>query len=166
MAIGVAAAAVGLVGVAFVLSSRRDMTPERARGSAMLPGLEARAAEVGAVEVLRGNATVRLDRGADGSWVLVGNDGYPARGELVRAMLVSVAGLTVDDRMTAKRDRHSELGLAVRLNDEAENLAGARLHDRDAERLALEHRLQLILLFAPTAVLGPSQFVSQPRTLA
>jgi hypothetical protein len=29
MAIGVAAAAVGLVGVAFVLSSRREMTPER-----------------------------------------------------------------------------------------------------------------------------------------
>ena len=44
--------------------------------------------------------------------VLVGNDGYPARGELVRAMLVSVAGLAVDDRMPAKRDRHGELGLA------------------------------------------------------
>jgi len=111
-AITVALAAAALVGAAALLSKSRDMTPERARGSAMLPGLEARAAEVGAVEVLRGNATVRLDRGADGSWVLVGNDGYPARGELVRAMLVSVAGLTVDDRMTAKRGRHGELGLA------------------------------------------------------
>ena len=53
MAIGVVAGAVGLVGVAFVLSSRRDMTPERERGSALLPGLEAKAPEIGAVEVLR-----------------------------------------------------------------------------------------------------------------
>ena len=111
-AITVALAAVALVGAAALLSKSRDMTPARARGSAMLPGLEARAGDVGAVEVLRGNATVRLERGANGSWALAGNDGYPARGELVRAMLVSVAGLTVDDRMTAKRDRHSELGLA------------------------------------------------------
>ena len=111
-AITVALAAAALVGAAAWLSKSRGMTPERARGSAMLPGLEARAGDVGAVEVLRGNATVRLDRNADGTWALAGNDGYPARGELVRAMLVSVAGLTVDDRMTAKRDRHGELGLA------------------------------------------------------
>ena len=111
-AIGVALAAVALVGAAAWLSKSRDMTPARERGSAMLPGLEARADEIGAVEVLRGNATVRLDRREDGGWSLVGNDGYPARGELVRAMLVSVAGLTVDDRMTAKRERHGELGLA------------------------------------------------------
>ena len=112
MAIGVAAGAVGLVGVAFVLSSRRDMTPERERGSALLPGLEAKAPEIGAVEVLRGNATVRLERQPDDRWTLVTNDGYPARAELVRALLVSVAGLTVDDRMTAKKERHGELGLA------------------------------------------------------
>ena len=56
------------------------------------------------------------------------------------------------------------IGLAVRLNNEAEHLAGARFHDRDAERIALEHRLHVILLFAPPAVLGPSRFVSQPRT--
>lgn len=112
MAIGVVAGAVGLVGVAFVLSSRRDMTPERERGSALLPGLEAKAPEIGAVEVLRGNATVRLERQPDDRWTLVTNDGYPARAELVRALLVSVAGLTVDDRMTAKKERHGELGLA------------------------------------------------------
>ena len=111
-AITVAVAAAALVGAAAWLSRSRDMTPERARGSAMLPNLESRAGEVGAVELLRGNATVRLDRTADGGWALAGNDGYPARGELVRAMLVSIAGLAVDDRMTAKRGRHGELGLA------------------------------------------------------
>ncbi len=111
-AIKVAVAAVALVGAAAWLSRSRDMTPERGRGTPMLPGLEAKADEIVAVEVLRGSATVRLDRQPDGSWALATNDSYPARKELVRAMLVSIAGLTVDDRMTAKRERHGELGLA------------------------------------------------------
>ena len=112
MAIKVALAAAALVGAAWFLASKRGATPERERGQPMLPGLEARAEEVGAVEVLRGSATVRLERQPDGTWAIATNDSYPARGELVRAMLVSVAGLTVDDRMTAKKDRHGELGLA------------------------------------------------------
>lgn len=112
MAIRIAVAAVALVGAAWFLASKRGATPERERGQPMLPGLEARAEEVGAVEVLRGSATVRLERQPDGTWAIATNDSYPARGELVRAMLVSLAGLTVDDRMTAKKDRHGELGLA------------------------------------------------------
>ena len=111
-AIKVAVAAVALVGAAAWLSRSRDLSPERERGAPMLPGLEAKADEIAAVEVLRGNATVRLDRQPDGSWALASNDSYPARKELVRAMLVSIAGLTVDDRMTAKKERHAELGLA------------------------------------------------------
>lgn len=112
LAVKVAVAALVLVGAAWFLSSRRAASPERERGQPMLPGLESRAAEVGAVEVLRGNATVRLERQPDGSWAIATNDSYPARGELVRAMLVSLAGLTVDDRMTAKKERHGELGLS------------------------------------------------------
>jgi hypothetical protein len=111
-AVGIAVGALALVATAWTLSHARDMTPERERGSAALPGLEAKAADVAAVEVLRGNGTVRLERTPSGGWSLVTNDGYPARPELVRALLVSVAGLAVDDRMTAKKERHGELGLA------------------------------------------------------
>ena len=111
-AIRMAVAAAVLVGAAAWLSKSRGTTPERERGAPMLPGLEARADEIGSVEMLCGNATVRLDRQPDGSWALATNDSYPARKELVRAMLVSIAGLTVDDRMTAKKERHGELGLA------------------------------------------------------
>lgn len=111
-AIRMAVAAAVLVGAAAWLSNSRGTTPERERGAPMLPGLEARADEIGSVEVLCGNATMRLDRQPDGSWALATNDSYPARKELVRAMLVSIAGLTVDDRMTAKKERHGELGLA------------------------------------------------------
>lgn len=110
--LAIAAGAVVLVVLAGVLIERRGATAERTAGSPFLPGLEARADEIAAVEVQRGNATVRLERRDGGGWALASSDGYPARGELVRAMLVSLAGLKVEDRMTARKERHDELGLA------------------------------------------------------
>ena len=110
--IGIVLGAAALVATASLLVARRGATTERAAGAPFLAGLEARAGEIAAVEVLRGNATVRLERAGDGSWTVASSDGYPARGELVRALLVSLAGLTVEDRMTAKKERHGELGLA------------------------------------------------------
>ncbi len=83
-----------------------------ASGDAFIGGLPARAESIGAVEVLRGNATVRLDRQSDGTWRLTSNDGYPARTELVRGLVVSLGALTLDERMTAKPQNHGELGLA------------------------------------------------------
>lgn len=100
-----------LVGAAWFMAQGRGVAPERGRGEPVLPGLEAKAAQVGAVEVLRGNSTMRLERTTDG-WVLASNDGYPARTELVRALVASLAALTLDERMTAKPERHAELGLA------------------------------------------------------
>ena len=110
--IGITVAAFALSGAAFLMARSRDMTPERARGSALVAGLESRAAEIGAIELSRGNATVRIERLAGDRWVVATSDAYPARTELVRALLVSIGSLTIDDRMTAKKDRHSELGLA------------------------------------------------------
>ncbi len=112
VAIGITIGAAALVGAAFLMARSRDMTPERARGSAFVAGLESRAAEISAIELLRGNATVRIERQAGDRWIVATSDGYPARTELVRALLVSVGGLTIDDRMTAKKERHGELGLA------------------------------------------------------
>lgn len=110
--VAVVLGAAALVAAAWLLAGRKGPSAERAPGAPFLAGLEARAGEIAAVEVQRGNATMRLERAGDGSWRLASSDGYPARGELVRAMLVSLAGLAVEDRMTAKKDRHGELGLA------------------------------------------------------
>ncbi len=100
-----------LVAAAWFMVQGRGAVPERGRGEPVLPDLEAKAAQVGAVEVLRGNSTMQLERTPDG-WVLASNDGYPARTELVRALVASLAALTLDERMTAKPERHAELGLA------------------------------------------------------
>ncbi len=110
--IGIVVGAAALVGVAFLMARGRGVTPERVRGSALVAGLESRAADIGAIELQRGNAKVRLERQAGDRWIVATSDGYPARTELVRALLVSISGLTIDDRMTAKKDRHGELGLA------------------------------------------------------
>lgn len=110
--IGIVVGAAALVGVAFLMARSRGVTPERVRGSALVAGLESRAADIGAIELQRGNANVRLERQAGDRWIVASSDGYPARTELVRALLVSISGLTIDDRMTAKKDRHGELGLA------------------------------------------------------
>jgi hypothetical protein len=112
LATKVALGAVALVGLAWFLAQGRGTTPERARGSAMLPALKERAEEVGAIEVLRGNSTVRLERNPDGSWIVATSESYPARNELVRALVASMGELAVEERMTAKKDRHGELSLA------------------------------------------------------
>ena len=108
VAIGAAALAV----LAWFLAQGRGTTPERSRGAAMVPALKERAEEIGAVEVLRGNSTVRLERNPDGSWIVATSESYPARNELVRALVASMADLAVDEKMTAKKERHGELSLA------------------------------------------------------
>ncbi len=110
LVLGIAAAV--LVGGAFLLARGRGVTPDRAPGERFAPELSARAAEIGVVEVKRGNATVRLERQPDERWIVASSDGFPARGELVRALVVSVGALTLEDPMTAKKSRHSEMGLA------------------------------------------------------
>lgn len=112
MAAKAALGAVALAGLAWFLAQGRGTTPERPRGSAMLPALKERAEEIGAVEVLRGNSTVRLERNPDGSWIVATSESYPARNELVRALVASMGDLAIDEKMTAKKERHGELSLA------------------------------------------------------
>jgi hypothetical protein len=111
-AVLVVAGAGVLVASAWFLAQGRGPSGERGRGSAVLPGLEQRAGEVAAIEVSRGTATVRLENRKDAGWTIATSDGYPARTELVRALVASLAGLTYEDKMTAKPERHKELALA------------------------------------------------------
>jgi hypothetical protein len=111
-AVLVVAGAGVLVAAAWFLAQGRGPSGERERGSAVMPDLEKRAGEVSAIEVSRGTATVRLENRKDAGWTIATSDGYPARTELVRALVASLAGLTYEDKMTAKPERHKELALA------------------------------------------------------
>ncbi len=94
-----------------VLVMRGGSVPVQA-GQPFVPGLTDRANEIGAVEVLRANATIRLERSPDGAWSIVTSDGYPVHTELVRALIVSLGSLELHEPMTTKPERHGELGLA------------------------------------------------------
>ena len=83
-----------------------------AAGATWLPDLAGKAESVAAVECLRGNATVRVERSANGAWVLASNEGYPVDSGLVKGLVVSLAALRADEPMTAKTERHAALGLA------------------------------------------------------
>jgi hypothetical protein len=107
-----AAASLALAGIAVTLVGRNQRNDLRSAGQPLVPDLEGRAASVAAVEVQRGNGTVRLEHDKDGRWTVATSDGYPARGELVRALLVSIAALRIEEPMTAKPARWGELGLA------------------------------------------------------
>lgn len=106
-----AAAATVLAAGAFLVL-RQQEAPPPAPGARALPALAGQAAAITAVEVLRGNATIRLERDGTGAWIVASSDGYPSRSEVVRALVTSLVELTVDEPMTAKRDRHGEIGLA------------------------------------------------------
>ena len=101
-----------LVAAAWFLASGQGPAGERTRGSAVLPDLEKRAGEVASIEIARGSATVRLENRKDVGWSIATSDGYPARTELVRALVASLGGLAIEDKMTAKPERHKELALA------------------------------------------------------
>lgn len=107
-----AAGAALMAGVAVMLVNRNERNDVRTAGQPLVPDLEPKAADVAAVEVQRGNATVRLVHDDQGNWAVASSDGYPARGELVRALLVSLAALRLEEPMTAKPAKYAELGLA------------------------------------------------------
>lgn len=108
MLIGVSAA---VMACAAVWVTRGPRVQDEA-GELFLPGLAERSKDIAAVEVLRGEATVRLERGGDGSWAIVSTDNYPVHTELVRALVVSLGDLRLFEPMTEKTARHGELGLA------------------------------------------------------
>lgn len=101
-----------LLAVAAWLLLRPHNADQPQAGAMWLPDLAAKAESVAAVECLRGNATVRVERGADGAWVLASNEGYPVDAGLVKGLVVSLAALRADEPMTAKPERHAALGLA------------------------------------------------------
>ena len=64
-----------------------------------------------AVEVQSTNDTTRVER-RDGAWVVVSRDGFPAQAESVVGVLRGMSNLRKSQKLTAKPERHGDLGLA------------------------------------------------------
>ena len=64
-----------------------------------------------AVEVQSTNDTTRIER-RDGTWVVASRDGFPAQTESVVGVLRGLSNLRKSQKLTAKPERHADLGLA------------------------------------------------------
>ena len=108
-----AASAACVAGAVFAL--RRDpMSMIVAAGVPFLPTLAEKAASIDRAEIERGGKSLVLVRagGDTDEWTLESRDGYPARLEELKAIVSGLAGMRIDQRMTALPERHGELGLS------------------------------------------------------
>lgn len=98
------------IGGAYLAISRGTRTAEFEPGGPFLPDLAAKAGSIDRIELERGGKRMEVVR--DGTaWKLATNDGYPARFEEVKGLVSGMSGFKIDQKMTARKDRHAELGL-------------------------------------------------------
>ena len=110
-AIAVALGAVALVGGAAFMLTRGEGADERKGNGPLLPSLKSEAAGIARIELARGDERIALERSGE-AWTLASSGGYPAKIDAVRGIVSGLASMTIDEPLTAKRERHAELGLA------------------------------------------------------
>ena len=83
-----------------------DALPER-----VVPTLADKLNDIAAIEITSGGESITLARAGD-TWTLASKDGYPAKFETVKALLVGLAELQPRERKTADPALYARLGLA------------------------------------------------------
>ncbi len=104
--------AVAVIGAVLAVSTRESAVERVAVETAIFPDLPSRINDVAAVELTTPEGGFRLTRDGQ-SWVVADKADYPARGELVREMLLQITELTALEAKTANAERHAKLGLAA-----------------------------------------------------
>jgi|JI10StandDraft_1071094.scaffolds.fasta_scaffold159139_2 hypothetical protein len=107
----VVGAAVLVGGAALMMSRGGEGSAESREVQPFLASLKSDASKVERVELHRGDDSVELVRSGD-SWTVASAGGYPAKLDAVRGIVGGLASLTIDEPLTAKRERHAEIGLA------------------------------------------------------
>ena len=101
-------AVVAILVAAFIRMSRGGGTPE---ADHPLVSFASDAAAIDRLEIEQGSDRIDVQR-KDGQWVLQTRDGFPARAESVQEVVRGLDGLRKSQRMTAKPERHADLGIA------------------------------------------------------
>ncbi|MCL4742127.1 MAG: DUF4340 domain-containing protein [Phycisphaerales bacterium] len=110
-ALAVLTAAVVAAAIASNLLRSGGPAPNRAASDhPLFPQLEDRINDVEIVRIESGGRSVDIRR-RDGRWIVESLDGYPAKFEDIKALLMGVAGLEIAERKTADPTRHARLGL-------------------------------------------------------
>jgi hypothetical protein len=122
----VLAVAAASVGGAYLALSKGRNASEIVRGEPFLPTITELAPKLVKIELERGKDRRELRKDGE-TWTLVTSDGYPVRFEEVKGLVAGLSSLKTDDRMTAKKERHGELGLAWTAETPDESGRGARV---------------------------------------
>ncbi len=104
--------AIVVIGTVFAVSTRESAVERVVVETTIFPELGSRINDVAAVALTTADGTFRLTR--DGQdWFVADKANFPARGELVREMLLHLTEMTALEAKTANPERHAKLGLAA-----------------------------------------------------
>ncbi len=104
-------AVLALIAIGAVLQSRRNAPPVSDELDQYLGALEALAPRITAIEVQTGATVLRVERSGTG-WVLASREGFAAGDEPIQELVRGLIALETTQKMTAKPERHHELGVA------------------------------------------------------
>jgi Domain of unknown function (DUF4340) len=110
LGIVIAVAGLSIVGAYFALS-KGTRTVEFEPGAVFFGDLEAKAGSIDRIELERNGRKLEVVR-EGGVWKLASSEGYPARFEEVKGLVAGLTNLRGDQKMTARKERHAELGLS------------------------------------------------------
>ncbi|WP_245615373.1 DUF4340 domain-containing protein [Muricoccus aerilatus] len=104
-------AAAVVAGAAALLTGGDETGGAPSEAPLAFPSLPPRLAAARRIEARQGAASLIVERGASDIWTLPQKGGYPARGDRVRELLVSLTELRLSERRTADPAALSRLGL-------------------------------------------------------
>ncbi len=108
---GLIVAVLALIAIGAILQSRRNATTVSNDLDQYLGALETLAPKISAIEVQSGETVLRVEKTNTG-WVLASRDGFAANDEPIQELVRGLIALETTQKMTAKPERHHELGVA------------------------------------------------------
>lgn len=104
-------AVLALIVMGVIIQSRRNTTAVSNELDQYLKTLVTLAPKISAIEVQSGETVLRIEKNSTG-WVLASREGFAANDEPIQELVRGLIALETMQKMTAKPDRHHELGLA------------------------------------------------------
>ena len=108
---GLIAAMIGLVAITAILQMQTKKLVVSDEIDQYLETLATLAPQITAVEVQSGESVLRVEKSGD-RWIVASRCGFSAKAEPIQELVRGLIALETTQKMTAKPDRHHELGLA------------------------------------------------------
>lgn len=130
---------VAAIAAAFVASRGDQSSASASVRGPLFPDLKAHVNDVARVKVEKAGKSVTLQRDGN-AWELADRGGYPAKFEEVKELVMRVAGLEIQEKLTARKENHAKLAVewptTAAEGSEAGEAALVTLEDASGKSLA------------------------------